>query len=268
MKHLTRVLGSIATLGGVAFAQDAAPAALAGKTAVVVISAGSGSFASIGGYRLSFGAMGSGYSVSPLSTTVQSSTGTYSYSKTAANLGRITLTDSAAGTVVQSLAFSSRTTATYSIASPGGTQSGTFVLENAAALNPSRVCFANVSVRAQVLAGSQVIPGIVIDSPCRVLIRVAGPSLTEFGITDTLSNPRFALMVGDRAVVANDDWSSTISNHDAVRDASNKAGAFPFRFGSRDAALVADLGTGSYTCVITGEPGTSGEVLLELYRVP
>jgi hypothetical protein len=269
MKPTALSFGLLIALGSVLRAQDAAPSSLAGKTAVVVISTGNGSFASVGGYRVSFAAVGPDYAISPLSTTVSPSRGTYSYVKTGAGAGRVRLNEAGAGSSsVQSLVFSSPTSATYSISSSAGEQTGTFVLEDIPSMNPSRVCFANMSVRAQVLAGAQVIPGLVVDSPCRVLIRVVGPSLAEFGVSGVLPNPRFSLMVGDRVVLANDDWSSTISNYDAVRVASDKAGAFPIRFGSRDAAIVADLSAGSYTCVITGEPGTSGEVLLEVYRVP
>ena len=71
-----------------------------------------------------------------------------------------------------------------------------------------------------------------------------------------------------RVITAIDDWSSTVSGYDSVHEAELKTGAFPFVFGSRDAAIVLDLNAGNYTCIITGDPGTSGEVLVEVYRVP
>jgi hypothetical protein len=37
---------------------------------------------------------------------------------------------------------------------------------------------------------------------------------------------------------------------------------------SEDAVLLAYLNAGSYTCVIFGTPGSSGNVLLEVYNVP
>jgi hypothetical protein len=125
-----------------------------------------------------------------------------------------------------------------------------------------------MSVRAQVLGPSPVISGLVVDSPCRVLVRVAGPALTAFGVSGTLANPRLSLMAGNTAIVTNDDWSSSISSYDAVREAGTKAGAFPFLFGSKDAGFVVDLTAGNYSCIISGDPGTTGEVLLEVYRVP
>lgn len=249
-------------------AQDNAPASLAGKSAVVVISNGSGDFASVGGYRISFSPTSPSYAVVPLSKTVSASGGAYSYDKTAPTTGRLTLTDTASGAVVtETLSFTSCTSAVYSIAAPAGSQSGTFVMEDVTA--PCiRVGLINLSARTHVADRSPVIPGLVLDSAARVLIRAAGPALAEFGVTAPLPNPKLSLMLGDRAIVTNDDWTSTISNYDAVCEAAKSAGAFPFRFGSRDAALVADLAAGCYTCLITGAPGTSGEVLLEIYRVP
>lgn len=250
-------------------AQEIAPSSLAGKSAVVVISSGGGSFAAIGGYRIAFSLTNLTYTVSPLSTTVLPSAGTYSYAKLTAQTARITLTDPRVGsTIAQNLIFSSSSSATYSISSTLGVQAGTLVFENPPVAASSRYGFLNMSTRAQVPAGAEVISGLVIDCSCRVLIRVAGPALAAFGVNGTLPNPKLSLILGKTAVTANDDWASTISGFDAVSEAGAKAGAFPFMFGSKDAALVADLSAGNYTCVITGDLGTSGEVLLEVYRVP
>lgn len=266
MKFFGFICGLVAASPPLA-AVDFAPSSLAGKSAVVVISTGSGGLPPIGGYRILFGPPNSTYTINPLSSSVTASNGTYAYTKTADSAGRITLVTANGGpTTTQSLTFISSSTASFAISNPSGTQTGTLVLEDA--MEPARACLINMSVRAQVMSGSQVIPGLVVDSACRVLIRVAGPALAEFGIAGALPNPRLTLLIGDRSVVTNDDWASTISNYDAVRAAAEKSGAFPFRFGSRDAAVVADLAAGSYTCVVTGDPGTSGEVLLEVYRVP
>jgi hypothetical protein len=250
-------------------AQDTAPISLTGKSAVVVISSGTGNFATVGGYRISFSLTNATYTVSPLSMTVSPSAGTYSYSKTNSNTARITFIDpSVGGAVVQNLVFTSPVSATYTIPGSLGSQAGTLVLEALSGTSPVCAGLVNMSVRAQVLESSRVISGLVVDSPCRVLVRVAGPALTGFGVRGTLSNPKLALMAGNTTIIANDDWASTISNYDSVLDAGTKAGAFPFPFGSKDAAVVVDLTAGNYTCTISGDPGTSGEVLLEVYRLP
>jgi hypothetical protein len=165
------------------------------------------------------------------------------------------------------LVFTSPTTASYSIASVLGNQTGTFVLENVTVVGGGGTGggMLNMSVRAVVPNGSQIIPGLVLESATRVLVRVGGPALAAFGVSGTLPNPKLSVFSGSNVIASNDDWSS---NQSAVLDAGTKAGAFPFATGSRDAAIVLDLNAGSYTFVVTGDAGTSGEVLLEVYRVP
>ena len=252
-----------------AFAQDTAPVTISGKTAVVVISSGTGNFSAVGGYRVSFSATNATYTVTPLSSTVLPGAGVYTYSKTGANTGRLTVTDSSVGVgVAQTIVFTSLTTGTYSVSSTFGTQTGTLVWENVTAISGSSGSgLSNMSVRAVVPVGSQIIPGLVLDSPSRVLIRVAGPALANFGVSGTLSNPKFSVLSGQNVVATNDDWSSTAQNQSEVTAAVVRTGAFAFAPGSRDAAVVVDLNAGNYTCIITGATGTTGEVILEVYRV-
>lgn len=247
-------------------AQATAPATLVRTSAVIVISSGTGSLPSVGGYRITFASTGSGYAIAPLSSGVSSSSGTYTYIKTSAQAGRITLVNAAGPGSEWTLTFQSSSTAAYMLTSSAGAQSGVIVFESPTP--PAGGGVANVSVRAQVPPGGQIIPGLVIDTPTRILLRVAGPALTAFGVTGTLPNPRLTLMAGNVALVSNDDWSSSASSFDNVRDAATKSGAFAFSFGSRDAAVVVDLSPGNYTCLVVGEAGTTGEVLLEVYRVP
>jgi alpha-tubulin suppressor-like RCC1 family protein len=122
----------------------------------------------------------------------------------------------------------------------------------------------NMSIRV-VTNGSPIIPGIVVDTPLKALIRVAGPSLSQFGVQGVLSNPKVTVYAAGRIIGENDDWGT---NEAVVTAAVTKTGAFPFTKGSKDAALVVDLPVGAYTCVVTGDPGTTGEVILEVYRVP
>jgi hypothetical protein len=122
----------------------------------------------------------------------------------------------------------------------------------------------NMSIRV-VTAGNPIIPGIVIDTPLKALIRVAGPALSQFGVQGVLGNPKVTVYAAGRIIGENDDWGT---NEAAVTAAATKTGAFPFPRGSRDAALIVDLPVGAYTCVVTGDPGSTGEVLLEVYRVP
>ena len=244
-------------------AQVSAPTTLSENSALVAITTGTGQFASVGAYRIAFSAPAR-YVITPLGGNVTASSGQYSYERTATNRARLVLNETADRSFVLTLAFSTPTSASYALTAQTGGQSGSFVLENA----PIECGLTNMSMRAQVPAGAGVVQGLVIDRRTRVLIRAAGPALAAFGVNGTLSNPRLAVTFGSLPIGSNDDWASTISNYDAVREAAMKAGAFPFNFGSRDAALVLDLGPGVYTCSVSGDASTSGEVLVEIYRVP
>lgn len=249
-------------------AQDLAPASLAGRTAVGVIATGTGDLAPTGGFRMAYAATGAAYSLRPLSAPVVASAGTYSYVRTSPNAARLVLVEAEGGAALtHTLVFTSPSTATYAATGPRGTQSGTLVLEDSSMATGGNGLL-NLSVRAQVLNGSQVIPGLVLDSPARVLIRAGGPALAAFGVPGTLANPRLTVYSGVGVLTSNDDWSVTPENAAEVRDAARKAGAFAYAEGSRDAAVVLELGAGSYTLVVAGDAGTSGEVLVEVFRVP
>ena len=62
-------------------------------------------------------------------------------------------------------------------------------------------------------------------------------------------------------------WSSA-ANAAEIQSASTQAGAFTLASGSRDAAVLATLGEGAYTAVVSGVGGTTGTALVEIYAVP
>jgi hypothetical protein len=129
---------------------------------------------------------------------------------------------------------------------------------------------ANMSVRAQVGTGANVlIPGIVVGASGTrtLLIRAIGPALTGFGVSGVLADPQITLFnSGSVSVETNDNWSS--SNATQIAAAATQVAAFPLPNGSRDAALLVTLGTGSYTAQISGVGGTAGVALVEVYEVP
>lgn len=121
----------------------------------------------------------------------------------------------------------------------------------------------NVSVLKNI--GNELTAGFVIGGTgtMRVLVRAVGPTLTGFGFTGTLSDPRLALFNASGIIVGgNDNWSSN--------DASAMAavGAFSLPALSKDAALVATLTPGNYTVQVTGVNGGNGVALVEIYEVP
>ena len=66
----------------------------------------------------------------------------------------------------------------------------------ATVLTPTPGTLGNISTRLQVGTGARVmIAGFIVQgsAPKRVLIRAAGPSLTQFGVPNALANPRLEL---------------------------------------------------------------------------
>ena len=129
----------------------------------------------------------------------------------------------------------------------------------------------NISCRALVGTGADVvIPGFVIegDLPSRVLIRAVGPSLQQLGVAGFLANPQFRIYdIAGTPIAFNDGWRN-LWDPSEITAASQLAGAFPLGENSEDAAMIIDLDPGLYTVVTSGENGTTGIALVELYAIP
>jgi hypothetical protein len=125
----------------------------------------------------------------------------------------------------------------------------------------------NVSVRAfSGSAAAGLITGFVVagDAAKQVMVRAAGPSIATapFNLVDAIRDPSLQVFRGTTSAGQNDDWGA---NAAAVTAAATRVGAFPFRTGSADAALIGTLAPGAYTVTIGGGTGT---VLAEVYEVP
>jgi len=124
----------------------------------------------------------------------------------------------------------------------------------------------NISTRGQVGVNDPLIAGFVItgDQRKRLLIRAVGPTLTSFGMTGALSDPRIEVLFGSTVIATNNDWTET-SVLSQVTTTSPVVGAFPLNADSKDAALVLQLNPGAYTVQVRGAAGTSGTALVEIY---
>jgi hypothetical protein len=127
---------------------------------------------------------------------------------------------------------------------------------------------ANLSTRGLVGTGNGVlIAGLVVggNSPKSVLIRAAGPALSAFGVSSALADPVLTITNSAGQVVArNDDWEVG-DNPATVSAAASRLGAFAFKAGSRDAAVLASLPPGNYTAIVSGANNTTGVALVEAY---
>jgi len=120
----------------------------------------------------------------------------------------------------------------------------------------------NLSSRVRVGAGRTLITGFVVGgtTPKRVVLRAVGPTLSGFGVTGALANPRLQLFDATGKVIAeNDDWSGADTTA-----AMAQVGAFGLTAGAKDAALLVTLAPGAYTMQVAEVAG-EGVALAEIY---
>ena len=127
--------------------------------------------------------------------------------------------------------------------------------------NPPRL--GNISTRAQVLTGSDVmIGGFVIGGsvPKTIVVRARGPSLADAGIAAPLADPQLQLFSGATSVAFNDNWG------DAANQADLQASGFAPAH-AREAAILATLSPGAYTAIVTGVAQATGVAIIEVFEV-
>ena len=112
----------------------------------------------------------------------------------------------------------------------------------------------NIATRAGVQTGDRVaIAGFIITGSGNkeVLFRGIGPSLTAAGIPNALQDPVIELYNSSGALInSNDNWRDTQQN------AIAETGSPPSD--NREAALLINLGAGSYTVMLRGRNATTG----------
>ena len=127
----------------------------------------------------------------------------------------------------------------------------------------------NVSTRLQVGTGNNVLfAGFIIQGNASktLLIRSAGPSLTQFGVPGALGNPQLELHDANNTIGTNDNWQTTqiggvITSDQAA--AIQNSGAAPLN--PAEPAIIATLPAGSYTAIVQGVGGTQGVATVEVY---
>jgi hypothetical protein len=126
----------------------------------------------------------------------------------------------------------------------------------------------NISTRAQVLTGNDVmIAGFIIGGSTAktVVVSVAGPSLSNFGITNPLANPTLTLVrSSDQSVLGtNDNWQAQGKPADAA--AIQASGFQPSN--ALEPAIIATLDPGAYTAIVQGVSGGTGVGLVGVFEV-
>jgi len=120
--------------------------------------------------------------------------------------------------------------------------------------------FVNLSSREMVGTGDAITVNafIVTGSAAKqVLVRGLGPSLTAAGIPNVLADPTLELRSTGGVIASNDNW------RDTQQAAIIATGLAPTN--DLESAILATLNPGSYTSVLRGKNGTTGNALNELY---
>src|SRR4051812_9730244 len=129
------------------------------------------------------------------------------------------------------------------------------------AWEPARGHSVNLSTRMRVQTGENVLIGGFIlagTEPTTVVIRAIGPSLTNFGIADSLSDPILELRDNSGALIAlNDDY------RDAPASEIENSGLQPTN--TLESAMVRTLPPGTYTTLVKDRTGGNGVGLVEVY---
>ncbi len=153
---------------------------------------------------------------------------------------------------------------------------GTLALPSARAASQYDQRLANISTRAQVGTGANImITGFVVNdgAPKKILIRAVGQRLSQapFSLTGTLPNPILGIYnSNNQLVLQNDNWNTTDNDQTALAAATATAGAFSLgTAANNDSALVATLSAGAYTAQVSGVGTTNntGIALLEVYDI-
>jgi hypothetical protein len=98
-----------------------------------------------------------------------------------------------------------------------------------------------------------------------LLIRAVGPTLTTFGVTGVLDDPKLQLFSGATLLRENDNWGGDAQ----LSTVGASVGAFPLANAtSKDAVLLVTLPPGSYTAQVSGLNLATGVALVEVYEVP
>jgi probable HAF family extracellular repeat protein len=139
-----------------------------------------------------------------------------------------------------------------------------------ASAQPAPSGLVNISARANVGSGANVlIAGFVIEGgqSANVLLRGIGPTLgaAPFNLPGTLAQPQIILYNSAGAELGGSQgWGGSA----ALSAAFAKVGAFALPTGSADAAMISLLPPGSYTVQLSGQNGSTGIGLVEVYLIP
>jgi hypothetical protein len=123
----------------------------------------------------------------------------------------------------------------------------------------------NISTRGFVDVDDKVmIAGLIVTpsdgTTTKILVRVLGPTLGDFGVPSFLADPTLELVNSSGTTIrSNDNWKS--SQRPEI-EASNLAPSH-----DEEAALIETVAPGAYTAIVRGSGRTTGVGLVEVYNI-
>ena len=122
----------------------------------------------------------------------------------------------------------------------------------------------NISGRGFVGTGDDVlISGFIVGEvgSSTVVVRALGPSLASHGVSGVLSDPQLTIYDSSgSAIASNNNWQDNNNAIDVQKNGLAPSNAL-------ESALVLHLPAGSYTAVVTGADGGTGNALVEVYQI-
>lgn len=115
-----------------------------------------------------------------------------------------------------------------------------------------------VGTDANVMIGGFVVGG---TAPKRFLVRSLGPTLSQFGVPSVLGDPTIEVFAGQTVIGTNDDWQGGSQAAEITASGFAPPNAL-------EPAIILTLGPGSYTAIVRGKNGTTGNALVEVYELP
>src|SRR5205807_813128 len=130
-------------------------------------------------------------------------------------------------------------------------------------VDPANSRLSNISTRSRIGSDDQaLIGGFIVqgDQITKVVVRAIGPSLTNFGVAESLADPMLEVHDGNGVLLAqDDDWR--MYQEQLLID----SGLAPTD--DRESAMILSLQPGNYTAIVRGKDNSTGVGLVEVYNL-
>lgn len=112
--------------------------------------------------------------------------------------------------------------------------------------------------------------GLVSGPNSRYLVRLIGPSLADYGVSNPLNDPVVKFHDSNGNEFSLPEFVGVIPGYlEMVAAVSSQVGAFPLgQLANQEYVRIAEFPQGSFTAQISSASGETGDVIFELYELP